>query len=120
MFGNTSVLLKYFKVCVCAINIVEDAQQPHGNLCEDMWFCFCILVVTSELFAYLPVASIRPSYIMVLFASSEGATSSHSDSHWEWTLETIVFGLCPQAESLKSRFSRTRQTFSISKNGDHH
>lgn len=102
MFGNTSVLLKYFKVSVCTIKIVEGAQQPYGNLHEDLWFCFWIFVVTSELFAYLPVASIKPSYIMVLFASSEGATSSCSDWHWEWTLEVIVFSLSPQAESLKA------------------
>lgn len=102
MFGNTSVLLKYFKVYVCTIKTVEGAQQPHGNLHEDLWFCLWMFLVTSELFAYLPVASIRPSYIMVLFASSEGATSSCSDWHWEWTLEVIVFSLSLQAESLKA------------------
>lgn len=79
MFSNTSVLLKYFEACVCTIMTVEGAHQAHGNLREDLCFCFCILVVTSELFAYLPVVSIRPSSIMVLFASGERATSSHSD-----------------------------------------
>lgn len=79
MFGSTSVLLKYFEVYNCTIKIVEDAHQAHGNLREDLCFCFCILVVISELFAYLPVASIRPSSVMVLFPSGERATSSHSD-----------------------------------------
>lgn len=39
---------------------------------------------------------------MVLSASGEGATSSHNDWHWEWTLEVILFSLPPQAESLKA------------------
>lgn len=117
MFSNTSVLLKYFEACVCTIMTVEGAHQAHGNLREDLCFCFCILVVTSELFAYLPVVSIRPSSIMVLFASGERATSSHSDWHWEWTLEVILFSFDLQAQSVKASCPGPGRFFSISSNG---